>query len=124
MKKVPTRKVKTIQASTASEFDAEFNDFCENVTSDVELQWDPAPMCVHLVYTEEKMVPETLEEEFELRGEKYYCKDCPFFERGKNKRCKSVGCKYSPYGTAAEFNRACEYFFKQLVNGKIEPVND
>lgn len=124
MQKVIARKVKTIQASTPAEFDREFNKFSESVNGEMDLKWDPSPMCVHLLYTEEKLVPETLAEEFELRGEKYYCKDCPFFKRGKNKRCKSIGCKYSPYGTAAEFNPACEYFFKQLVNGKIGPVED
>ena len=122
MQKVVTKKVKTIQASTASEFDEKFNKFSEAVSSRMELQWDPTPMCVHVLYDEEKLIPETVAEEFELRGEHYFCKDCPFFKRGKDKRCKSVGCKYSPYGTAAEFNSACEYFYKQLINGKIEPV--
>ena len=121
MKTKVRTQIKTIQAKTAEEFDRLFNEANDEL-NDVELRWDTAPMCVHLIYKEEILEPETLAEEFELRGEHYYCKDCPFFKRGKNKRCKSIGCKYSPYGTAAEFNPACEYFFKQLVNGKIEPV--
>ena len=121
MQKQTTRKMKTIQEHTAAAFDEKYNKANEELNV-VEEKWDTAPMCVHLIYEEQKLVPETLSEEFELRGEHYYCKDCPYFIRGKNKRCKSIGCKYSPYGTAADFNPACEYFFKQLINGKIEPV--
>ena len=116
-------KMKTIQASTAEEFDKLFNKANEELT-DVELRWDSSPMCVHLLYKEKKLVPETLAEEFELRGERYHCINCPYFKRGKDKRCRAVGCKYSPYGTVAEYNAACEYFYKQLINGKIEPVEE
>ena len=83
-------RMKTIQAKTAEEFDRLFNEANDEL-KDVELRWDTAPMCVHLIYKEEILEPETLAEEFELRGEHYYCKDCPFFKRGKDKRCKSVG---------------------------------
>ena len=123
MRQEITLRVKTIQASTSEEFDRKFNKAVKQL-EDVELKWDTAPMCVHLLYKETVQIPETLAEEFGLRGEHYFCKDCPAFKRGKNKRCKSVGCKYSPYGTAAEFNPACEYFYKQLLNGKWEPVED
>lgn len=124
MQTVTKRKVRTIHASTADEFDFLFNEACDEIDGEVEMKWDTTPMCVHLLYKEQVQIPDTLEDEFKLRDEHYYCKDCPFFHRGKNKRCKSVGCKYSPYGTAAEFNPACEYFYKQLINGKIEPVED
>ena len=126
MRKEVERKMKTIQASSSAEFDAKYNEASKEL-SIVEEEWEHwsnGVMCVHLIYTKEKLVPESLEEEFKLRGEHYYCKDCPFFKKGKNKRCKSVGCKYSPYGTAADFNPACEYFYKQLINGKIGPVED
>lgn len=124
MRKEIERKIKTIQASSDAEFDRKYNKASKdlNIVDEVWEHWQNGPMCVHLFYNEEKLIPETLTEEFAQRGEHYLCQNCPYFERGKNKRCKSVGCKYSPYGTAAEFNPACDYFLRQVLNGIVEPV--
>ena len=78
-------------------------------------------MCVHFIYEEVVNVPETIAEEFELQGVHYFCKDCPHLQKGKDKRCKSHGCKYSKYGTVQDFTPACEFFYKQLLQGEIEP---
>ena len=74
MRQEITLRVKTIQASTSEEFDRKFNKAVKQL-EDVELKWDTAPMCVHLLYKETVQIPETLAEEFGLRGEHYFCKD-------------------------------------------------
>lgn len=121
MKTVTRKKILTVQANTAEEFDREFNEASESLGYSVELKWDAAPMCVHFIYEETDKIPETCEDEFELQGIKYYCKDCPNMLKGKNRREKSHGCKYAEFGTVKDFTPACEYFYRQVLQGKITP---
>lgn len=121
MKKIRRKKILTVQGTSAENFDERFNEASESLPETAELKWDTAPMCVHFIYEEVISVPETIAEEFELQGVHYFCKDCPHLQKGKDKRCKSHGCKYSKYGTVQDFTPACEFFYKQLLQGEIEP---
>lgn len=121
MEKIRKKKILTVQATTADEFDRKFNEASDKLSGNAELKWDTAPMCVHFIYEEVEEKPETVAEEFELQGIKYYCKDCPHLQKGKNKRLKSHGCEYAEYGTVTDFTPACEFFYKQVLQGKIVP---
>lgn len=121
MRVIARKRVRTVQANDPDEFDKMFNEASDELAENVKLQWDTAPMCVHFIYEEPVKIPETVADEFELQGIKYYCKDCPNFQKGKNKRCRSQGCKYAEYGTVADFTPACEWFYKQVLQGKITP---
>ena len=122
MKTITKKKSRTVTAKTGEEFDREFNSISDELETGFELVWDPTPMCVHFIYDEQMKIPETVAEELALRGEHYFCKDCPYLQRGKNKREKSHGCKYAPYGTVQEFSPACEFFLKKLITGEVKAV--
>lgn len=124
MKVITKKKIRTVQATSATEFDRQFNEASEELSSSAELKWDAAPMCVHFIYEVEEQIPETVSDEFELQGIKYYCKDCPYLNKGKNKRQRSHGCKYAEFGTVTDFTPACEFFLKKVLNGEIEPEVD
>jgi hypothetical protein len=124
MKVITRKRVRTVQADDADEFDRKFNAVSDELTEDAKLQWDTAPMCVHFIYEEQEKVPETVADEFELQGIKYYCKDCPNMIKGKSKRERSHGCKYAEYGTVKDFTPACEWLYKMIVQGKVIPEED
>lgn len=63
-------------------------------------------------------------DEFEKEGIRYLCKNCPHLEIGKDKRRKLWPCQYAEYGMARMDCGCCEFFYKQLKQGKIEPVED
>ena len=123
MKDIIIRKSKTIQEKDPEEFDRKFNESSEKLNNIVEIKWDSAPMCVHLIYEERERIPESISEEFLLAGIKYYCKDCHYFMKGKNKRCKSYGCRYSICSNATEYTPACEFFLEKLKSGEVKPVD-
>lgn len=120
MEKMTKYRSVTVQAKDADEFDRKFDEVSEKIDEPVELQWDTAPMCVHFIYKEIKRIPETVEDEFKIQGLQYYCKDCPYLEKGRNRREKSHGCKYAEYGNVTDFSPACEMFYKLVKQGKIK----
>ena len=124
MKEITKFKSRSVKATSCEEFDRKFNEASDELSEDVELVWDASPMCVHFVYKQKELIPETIADEFELKGIRYYCKDCPNMLRGKNKREKSHGCKYAEFGTVTDFTPACDYFLRELKTGRLEPVDD
>lgn len=121
MKQIRRKKILTVQASSAEEFDRKFNEASNELSGTAELKWDSAPMCVHFIYEEVEEEPETVAEEFKLQGIQYFCKDCPHLQKGKDKRYKSHGCEYAEYGMVKDYTPACEFFYKQVLQGKIVP---
>ena len=119
MKKNTITKCRTVTAVKAEDFDREFDRVSKELGS-AELRWDTAPMCVHFITTETEYIPETLREEYELRGEKFYCKDCPFMEKPTDGRKRSGGCKYDIQPNAADYTPACEEFYHKHAAGEIK----
>ena len=124
MKIINRKKIKTIHSSDPEEFDALFNEASEQMSADYTLIWDAAPMTVHFIYEELERIAESYHDEFVLEGKNYYCKDCPYFQRGKNKRLRSKGCKFGEFGEVKDFTPACELFCKKVKEGKLKPVED
>ena len=116
------RKCETVQASDPGHFDRAFNIAAED-HPDAELKWHEG-LCVSFIYEERKQTAETVAEEFELQGIKYYCKDCPNMMRGANKRERSHGCKYAEFGTVKDFTPACEHFYRMVMQGKLKPIGE
>ena len=50
MRIITKKRVRTIQASDPDEFDRKFNEASDEMTENIKLQWDTAPMCVHIIY--------------------------------------------------------------------------
>lgn len=67
-----------------------------------------------LVYTEVMRTPETLREEYELRGERYTCADCDKKIPNTDGRARcSYRCIRRPKGTDADAS-ACNHFYLDL----------
>ena len=62
-------------------------------------------------------IPETLEEKYELRGEKWHCEDCPYYEKSTDKRVKYTHCQVGDKRAYAKCP-ACERFYEVLERGE------
>ena len=119
MKIVMRKKCRTVSAKTPAAFDEEFNEATLELGTDIELKWEQAPNTVHIIYTEREQVPETLSETLALRGERYFCKDCPYSEKGENGRCGIQGCKKG-VPDVVDYTPACDIFLKDLIQGRVK----
>ena len=122
MKRISRKMIRTVQASTAEDFDKEFNKASNEINENTTLVWEQMPLCCHFIYEVSETIPESASEELQLQGIKYYCKDCPFFYRKSKKRVVRYDCKYSETGTVVDFSPACSHFCRMVLDGEIEPV--
>jgi hypothetical protein len=82
-------------------------------------------LIARIQYTENESVPEGLEDEYELRGVRLTCQDCPFYEpiykaNGElDGRVKYGNCPYTEYGRTYRDRGACETLFSKLNNGEV-----
>ena len=86
--------------------------------------------CAYIMYTEEIQIPETIEDQYALAGVSYRCRNCPHFEwpmtkAGRvNRITKKGGCRFASLGISYRDGFACEYFYKQMINGELTPIED
>lgn len=92
-------QAKIIHSNTAEEFEETLNNYLSQLTdlkSKYELTFNNnMGFCAYLVYTETVSIPESLAEEYELRGERHYCKECAYCEIPTDKRFKRCECSYT-----------------------------
>ena len=122
MKVITKKKSKTIRAKTADSFDRQFQEASDSIDEEYDLVWDSAPMCVHFIWEEKIRIPESLTEKFELEGLQRFCKDCPNFIKGKDRRYRGQGCRLTDGRT--EYSPACELFYRGVVDGTIKLMKE
>lgn len=78
--------------------------------------------CCYFIYTETKLVPETIEDKYVLRGEEKFCGDCPFFkfcnEDSGERENPSVKVK-TRTGLLRADGKACSRLYEGLERGEI-----
>lgn len=75
--------------------------------------------CIYIFFDRLVSMPNTAEERYEARGEKYYCLDCPFYRKSDDKRVVYTICGHGRHRTAAKY-AACSEFYEMLERGEIE----
>ena len=70
-------------------------------------------------YTVDERVPETVLERLEQDFGKHYCCECPCLMTDTDKRKKVYPCSIG--GCSRTDSPCCEWFYKQLEEGKINP---
>lgn len=122
------RQLKVIEGASAAEFEKAYQDCQANIQKCDEVKnYTEEPtkgdrvMGFSMVVKWESVTkrPENIQEEYELRGEVYYCCDCPYLERVDDRRVKKLSCMLSPF-TRLD-SRACLKFYQDLAKGVIEP---
>lgn len=109
---------KIIEAHNAEEWERIY----EEVTEDMEIvseEWNTqrGTHCLYVRYKRRIEKPVTVEDEYELKGERYHCAECPYFEPPLDFRAKRCGCKLRGYTYKDTY--ACEPFYRQLKAGRF-----
>ena len=125
MKTIYTPKVRVVTAGSGEEFETKLNAVLEELAEKgrkQELTFNlAAGHCAYIRYEETHMIPETIQDEYELRGECYACRDCPHYVPSMDGRRKWSICDYIGERTTAK-SAACEWFYKKLAKGELKPV--
>ena len=75
--------------------------------------------CIYIFFDRLVSMPNTAEERYEARGERYYCIDCPFYRKSEDKRVVYTVCGKGRRRTSAK-SCACSEFYEMLERGEIE----
>ncbi len=125
MKYIHRKQSRIITGSTADEFQTKLNEALNEVATagyKHEIQFNMAlGFCAFIVFEETRQVPETLAEEYELRGDEYRCSECPMFVLSPDKRVKYTTCKRGCRKISANA-WACDWFYKALEDGEVTPI--
>ena len=124
MKERSVEKVKIVSANTEAEFEDKYNSTIQELSNYTpeRLSFSLDSLRAAIVYVEETRVPESVKEEYELDGINFTCAQCPYLERGSDKRRKRWPCKYATYRMSSTDMIACDKFYREYDAGKITPV--
>ena len=125
MKEFTMTHSKSFIAKTPEEYDEKYNSISDSLVEKGYQLHDDEPKesnnMYHIYYSYKIQVAESAREEYELRGERYYCKDCPFFKVSEDKRRKGAGCTRNVDERAVDYTPACNLFYDLYAKGEIEP---
>lgn len=114
------KKVKVVSATTAEEFESKINSVLNGLNEkriNYDLQLNPtAGFIAFVTYTETVQVPETLADEYELKGERHKCGECPHFPVITDGRVKWVRCPVTQ-GLVNKGTNCCDTFYKEVMEG-------
>ena len=72
-------------------------------------------------YSETVREMDCVKDEFHAEGIRYVCANCPDLVDPLDARIKYCECKYAELGRTHKDHEACEYFYRRLKAGLIEP---
>ena len=82
-------------------------------------------LVARILYEETDKFPESLAEEYEFRGVRLTCSDCPYFVPAVNRdgtidrRAKWGGCPISEDEKVYKCSAACDELFQMINNGEV-----
>lgn len=120
------KRIKVVTASTGEEFERSLNEAlaeisAERKTLEIVYNTNVPGHCAYITYDHTESIPETPKEEYESRGERYYCRECPHYVPSMDGRTKYSRCEFIDeriYGS----RDACEWFYRALVKGEVKPL--
>lgn len=117
------KRTKIIAATTAEEFEQRLNSELEKLDrskTKYELIFNQTMgFCAYIVAEHRVLIPESVQDEFELAGEKHTCIECPYWVHPTKGNVKYTRCPISE-GLHGAKSPCCEKFYEMLANGEIE----
>ena len=107
MKRTKQKRVIALQADNAEKFNREINNLLTTLEDPKIVYSFPI---VFVEWEEIIETPETLQEEYELKGEEKECQDCPYFVRTEDRRFKWHYCTQKEK-RVTECQGACETYY-------------
>ena len=123
MKRIKRKRIAVIEAETAALFENAINKRLDEVSEykyTLEIEHHQ-PHTAYIHYEYDEYVPETLADEFNLKGINYKCKDCKYCHQISNadgsadKRRKSAYCNHHERQVHKDFD-ACDTYYFELVS--------
>ncbi len=116
-----------VKADSAAAFEEELNARISELANNrpVVSFHDADPLFARISYTENVKVPETLSDEYALKGITFRCEDCPNFtpmakaDGTEDKRLKYGECQYARMGRTYRDSMACELLFQMIADGRV-----
>lgn len=108
--------------NTPEEFEQDFNEKMRSLDTK-RTTWELKPelgWTAIITWEEDRRIMECLQDEYEARGEIYYCGQCPYMDRVNDMRRKRHPCKYADYGSTRQDSQCCSKFYQDLHDGVIE----
>lgn len=120
-------QIEVVSSASPAEFQTLFNSKMQEHAAQkprVEFVHREGLFCAYIIYEFEVRIPETVEDEYELQGIRYRCKDCPLHEPETDGRRRSYECRYSDLARTGMDSCACEVFYRALKRGEIKPIGE
>lgn len=82
-------------------------------------------LIARIAYTETNEEPEDLRDEYETKGVRLTCQDCPYFEPVRkadgteDRRVKIGECPHKTLGRTFRDSMACDILFQKINNGEV-----
>lgn len=120
------KQQRTVYALTPEEWDAKVNRALFEITEDtrkepvVTREKTPDGWLAIIEYYSLKTVAETIRDEYELRGERHTCDECPHLCKVNDRRVKHLDCDRGMRYSTLCSQEACEWFYEELHKGRME----
>lgn len=127
MRQEKTLKRKVVSSRSPEEYERIFNETANRLAKyspDIKDVFDNGNFSTVFTYEIVKEIPENTKERFELEGQTFLCRNCPYLKQGEDRRRKQWECPYSFTGYARSDQEACNVFYTDFVQGKIKPKGD
>ena len=124
MKEETIKDFKVISNSNSTIFEEEVKEFLikhPNVISSTSGVTESGSWC-HIWYESKNLVAEDIRDEYVLRGEEYYCGNCPMWGGNINNGSPMCSSKVR-YKDTRFCSKACLHFYQRLAEGEIRPVD-
>lgn len=117
------QRVEIVSGISASDFQENLNKTLQRFDTQgikYDMQLSPQTGFVaYIVYENVMQIAETIKDEFEMRGEKHACIECPYYTRPIDGRVKYTRCRNGK-GICRKDSDCCNDFYEKLLNGEIE----
>lgn len=121
MIEVKAKQTRIVSANNAEDFEQKLNQVLSELAFDGashEIQFNMSvPYLAYVVFTSNHRIAETAEDEYEIAGETFRCKDCKHLPTPNDKRIKNVHCQFNGK-LRSKTCHACEDFYKSLESAE------
>lgn len=124
MKISKVKRIAVVESADPELFEQRFNSKLDELSFheglDYQIYCDSKYKAI-ISYCETVREIDSVMDEFHAEGIRYVCENCPDLENPLDARVKWCRCKYAELGSTHKNYEACEYFYRRLKAGTIQP---
>lgn len=124
MRRESIQQFAIVRSDSASAFEEELNTRIRELAAyKPEVRFDG--LTAYIQYRIEKVIPESVCDEYELKGSSFICEQCPCFEPilkrdgTEDKRIRYGECQFAEFGRTYKDSPACERLYQMLKSGEV-----